>query len=95
MAWPESPKTAALEYARKNIRVNAVCPGSTMTPMMMKGLARDPRLEEAYKASHPLGRSGARSGRYRRSGGVDRSSDEALLGHALPALPVDGGYTAH
>ncbi len=29
-----------------------------MTPMMMKGFARDPRLEEAHKASHLLGRVG-------------------------------------
>ena len=47
-----------MAYARKNMRVNAVCPGSTMTPMMMKGFQRDARLKEAYKASHPLGRLG-------------------------------------
>jgi hypothetical protein len=85
-------KTAALEYARKNLRVNAVCPGSTMIPMMIKGLARDPRLEEAYKASHPLGRLGTPEDIGEAV--VWMSSAEASFVTGL-ALPVDGGYTAH
>jgi NAD(P)-dependent dehydrogenase (short-subunit alcohol dehydrogenase family) len=85
-------RTAALEYARKNIRVNAVCPGSTMTPMMMKGFQQDPRREEAYKASHPLGRLGTPEDIGEAV--VWMSSDEASFVTGL-ALPVDGGYTAH
>jgi len=85
-------KTAALEYAKKNIRVNAVCPGSTLTPMMRQGLERDPRLEEAYKASHPLGRLGAPEDIGEAV--MWMCSDEAAFVTGL-ALPVDGGYTAH
>ena len=85
-------KTAALEYARKNIRVNAVCPGSTDTPMMRAGFEGDPRREEAYKASHPLGRLGTPEDIGEAV--VWMSSDEASFVTGL-ALPVDGGYTAH
>jgi NAD(P)-dependent dehydrogenase (short-subunit alcohol dehydrogenase family) len=85
-------KTAALEYAKRNIRVNAVCPGSTMTPMMQRGFERDPRLEEAYKTSHPLGRLGTPEDIGEAV--MWMCSDEASFVTGL-ALPVDGGYTAH
>ena len=45
-AWKRRPSGWT---GRLNIRVNAVGSGSTMTPMMMKGFERDPRLEEACK----------------------------------------------
>ncbi|MGO9061346.1 MAG: SDR family oxidoreductase [Candidatus Binataceae bacterium] len=85
-------KTAALEYARRNIRVNAVCPGSTMTPMMMKGFQKDSRREEAYKESHPLGRLGTPEDIG--AAVVWMCSDEASFVTGI-ALPVDGGYIAH
>lgn len=31
-------KTAAVEYGRKNIRVNAICPFFTLTPMVLEGM---------------------------------------------------------
>jgi NAD(P)-dependent dehydrogenase (short-subunit alcohol dehydrogenase family) len=34
-------KTAALEYARRGVRVNAVCPGLVRTPMLMGSLSRE------------------------------------------------------
>jgi NAD(P)-dependent dehydrogenase (short-subunit alcohol dehydrogenase family) len=85
-------KTAALEYAGRNIRVNAVCPGSTMTAMMQKTFERDPRLEEAYKKSHPLGRLGTPEDIGEAV--MWMCSDQASFVTGL-ALPVDGGYTAH
>ena len=51
-------KTAALEYATAGIRVNAVCPGSTDTPMMRGFIAGDPAIEEAMKATVPMGELG-------------------------------------
>jgi NAD(P)-dependent dehydrogenase (short-subunit alcohol dehydrogenase family) len=51
-------KTAALENARTGVRVNALCPGSTDTPMLRASMARDPGLEKLIRRSLPGGRLG-------------------------------------
>ena len=51
-------KTAAVENAQTGIRVNAVCPGSTDTPMLRAVMSQDPRLEEMILAGQPGGRLG-------------------------------------
>lgn len=50
-------KTAALEFAKKQIRVNAVCPAVIETPMGDR-LFGAPEIADQIKASHPLGRIG-------------------------------------
>ncbi len=52
-------KTAALEYAKAGIRVNAVCPGAIRTPMFERGLRDNPGIEELVVASEPIGRMAA------------------------------------
>lgn len=50
----------AIDYARKNIRVNAIAPGTIMTPMFM-GSQEPSKLEEtvkAHNAIYPMGRVG-------------------------------------
>ena len=49
-------KAAALEYAEKGIRINAVGPGYIHTPLVEKTLAAD--ALNALKALHPMGRLG-------------------------------------
>ena len=81
-------KTAALEYAKAGIRVNAVCPGVTQTPMVEAGVAQRPRMREVFKNLHPMGRLGR-----------PEEIGEAVAWHcpAAPssttgaALPVEGG----
>lgn len=52
-------KTAALEYAKSGIRVNAVCPGIIHTPMVERAfLSRRPDIEALLAQSEPLGRLG-------------------------------------
>lgn len=51
-------KSAAAEYGKKNIRVNAVCPGVIRTPMLERALQRDPSWEPALIGMHPIGRLG-------------------------------------
>ncbi len=80
-------KSAALEYACKGIRVNAVCPGVTKTPMAQL----DAEEEAMWAERHPLGRV-AVPGEIA-STVVWLCSDAAsfITGHALP---VDGGYVS-
>jgi NAD(P)-dependent dehydrogenase (short-subunit alcohol dehydrogenase family) len=49
-------KQAAQEYGRAGIRVNAVLPGNTETPMMRVYLDSSPGVEERMKKMVPLGR---------------------------------------
>ncbi len=54
-------KTAAIEYATKNIRVNAVCPTAIETPMLMQGrrnLSENPAALEAAKNYQVMKRMG-------------------------------------
>lgn len=84
-------KSAALEYAPRGIRVNAVCPGSTHTPMVAQALENEPDTMNAVMKEIPLGRLG-------------RAEEIAsavlwLCGEGAgfvvgQAVVVDGGYTA-
>ena len=51
-------RTAALDYAKAGIRVNAICPAYTRTPMLTRMLERTPGLEEKLTARVPLRRLG-------------------------------------
>ncbi|PYV24658.1 MAG: short chain dehydrogenase [Acidobacteria bacterium] len=49
-------RTAALEYAKAGIRVNAVCPGFVATPMTEEHTRTNPDLEAWIKRIQPMGR---------------------------------------
>nr|WP_299344987.1 SDR family NAD(P)-dependent oxidoreductase [Allomuricauda sp.] len=51
-------KSAALEYGRKNIRINAVCPGFTESALLDQLLAVSPDMGEKLKRFIPMGRFG-------------------------------------
>jgi NAD(P)-dependent dehydrogenase (short-subunit alcohol dehydrogenase family) len=87
-------RTLALELAGDGIRVNALCPGATATPMNIEWLAAQPDPEQARRAlvaKHPIGRMS--SPEEQAGAALFLASDDAsfVTGHALMA---DGGYTA-
>jgi NAD(P)-dependent dehydrogenase (short-subunit alcohol dehydrogenase family) len=49
-------RAAALEYVKAGVRINAVCPGSTRTPMLEGFMGGDPTIERAMANSAPIGR---------------------------------------
>jgi NAD(P)-dependent dehydrogenase (short-subunit alcohol dehydrogenase family) len=51
-------KTAAVENAASGIRVNAICPGSTDTPMLRASMELSPEVEQMIMRSLPGGRLG-------------------------------------
>ncbi|MCO5726018.1 SDR family NAD(P)-dependent oxidoreductase [Robiginitalea marina] len=51
-------KSAALEYGRDNIRINAVCPGYTKTPLLDRLLGFRPEMEETLRRLIPMDRFG-------------------------------------
>ena len=51
-------KSAAVEYARAKIRVNAVCPGVIRTAMFERAAELNPKLLGAAASLHPVGRLG-------------------------------------
>lgn len=51
-------KNAALDFAKQNIRVNAVCPGVIHTPMIDRFSGGDTKVLEQFAAAEPIGRLG-------------------------------------
>lgn len=82
-------RSAALGYATKNIRVNAVAPGYIYTPMIEAAGSAD--NYQGLISKHPIGRLGE----------ADEVADAVLFLSGDQStfitgviLPVDGGYTA-
>jgi NAD(P)-dependent dehydrogenase (short-subunit alcohol dehydrogenase family) len=88
-------KTAAVEFAPLGVRVNAICPAFTETPMVAdlfdNLLGGDPAHVDAAVANHPIGRF-ARPGEIA-AACVWLLSDKASFVTGS-AMSVDGGYTA-
>jgi NAD(P)-dependent dehydrogenase (short-subunit alcohol dehydrogenase family) len=51
-------KAVALEFAKQNIRVNAVSPGGVETDMYKRFVSNEPGLREGMNAAYPMGRVG-------------------------------------
>jgi NAD(P)-dependent dehydrogenase (short-subunit alcohol dehydrogenase family) len=82
-------KTAALEYARRGIRVNAVCPGMVRTPMLSGSLSRE-EIDKLGRHS-PIGR--VAEPEEIAAVIAQLASDDARYVTGV-AMPVDGGATA-
>jgi len=87
-------KSTAVDFADDNIRVNAVCPGTTMTPLVEKALEQaddTAALQEELEKIRPLKRLGKPE--EIASAVMAVAADE--LGYATGSvLTIDGGYTA-
>ena len=84
-------KTAALEYAERGVRVNAICPGAIRTPMTERLMGNDPEREAMYMSIQPIGRFGTTAEIANLV--VWLCSDAASLITGT-AIPIDGGVMA-
>ncbi|MBN1876584.1 MAG: SDR family oxidoreductase [Anaerolineae bacterium] len=83
-------KSAAMQYATKGIRINAVCPGWIRTPPVADMIAHDPEAEQGMLMHQPIGRLGEAK---EVAAAVVWLCSEAASLIVGTALPVDGGYT--
>ncbi|MEO1263120.1 MAG: glucose 1-dehydrogenase [Bacteroidota bacterium] len=84
-------KTAAVEYARKNIRVNAICPVFTHSALFQQLLDYKEGLGEKLVKGIPLGRFGQPEEIGEAIMWLSSENSKFITGHALP---VDGGMMA-
>ncbi|HEY0678695.1 MAG TPA: SDR family oxidoreductase [Chitinophagaceae bacterium] len=84
-------KTAALEYARLGIRVNAVCPGVIHTAMVDRITGEDKEAEKQFIGLEPIGRMGTPE--EVGEAVVWLCSDAASFVTGI-AMPVDGAFSA-
>ena len=104
VGWPNYPayvaskhgvigltKTAALEYAKQGIRVNAVCPGMTRTPMTQPHTDTAAQAQAQRVAQSPFGRMGTPEEIAEAAVWLCSDAASFVTGHAMA---VDGGWVA-
>ena len=84
-------RTAALEYATKNIRVNCICPGVIWTPMLERITGGSEETKKQFESFEPVGRMGTPEEIAQAA--LFLVSDDASFITGVP-FPVDGGYIA-
>jgi NAD(P)-dependent dehydrogenase (short-subunit alcohol dehydrogenase family) len=84
-------KTAALEYAKQGIRVNAVCPGVIRTAMIDRLTGKDKIVEKQFEAMEPVARMGEPEEVAEAIVWLCSDAASFVTGHALA---VDGGWIA-
>ena len=80
-----------VEFARRGVRVNALCPGPVNTPLLQELFAKDPEKAERRLVHLPPGRF-AEPGELA-AGALFLASDDSTFVNASTFL-VDGGLTA-
>jgi NAD(P)-dependent dehydrogenase (short-subunit alcohol dehydrogenase family) len=84
-------RSGALEFARANVRVNAVAPGFILTPMVKRNLPPDSRQRKAAEEVQPMGRMGQPE--EIAEAVVWLCSEQASFVTGM-VMPVDGAWTA-
>ncbi len=84
-------RSAALEFVRQGIRVNAVCPGNTRTPMLESFIGGDANIEKMVMRGAPIGRMADPD--EIAAAAVWLCSDEASYVNGV-IFPVDSGASA-
>ncbi len=84
-------KTAAHEYARAGIRINAICPGFTETPMVGRMVAEDPSRRKKLEKAIPLGRLAQPEEIANAVLFLADEHNEFMIGHTLT---LDGGISS-
>ena len=84
-------KSAAVEYASKGIRVNAVCPSVINTPMANRAFAKFPKFREGINKMNPSRRLGEPEEVASAVAWLWSDASSFITG---VALPIDGGFTA-
>jgi NAD(P)-dependent dehydrogenase (short-subunit alcohol dehydrogenase family) len=85
-------RSAALEYAARGIRINAICPGTVDTPMVADMMAKQPEIMKDIMKEQPIGRLGKPEEVASAVLWLCSPGAGFVIGHALA---VDGGFTAH
>ncbi|WP_277184144.1 glucose 1-dehydrogenase [Caballeronia sp. BR00000012568055] len=85
-------RSAALEYAPRGIRINAICPGTFDTPMVAEMLQKQADAMKEILREQPIGRLGRAEEIADAVLWLCSSGSSFVIGHALA---IDGGFTAH
>jgi NAD(P)-dependent dehydrogenase (short-subunit alcohol dehydrogenase family) len=84
-------KTAALEYAKSNIRINAICPGVIQTPMIDRFVHGEAQIQRQFMNGEPVGRMGQPEEIAAAALWLCSGQSSFVTGHPLV---VDGGWVA-